>query len=287
MHLPRITSLRLKLDRGLICGPAPDLRKSAVIVAPHQDDEVLGCGGTIARKIEEGATVHLVFMTDGATSHRRFIPPAELVRVRRGEAIEAARILGVPESQVTFLDYPDGRLHSAREAAVSRIAALLATLHPEEVFVPYRFDGTPDHESTYVIVTDALRGVNAPTQVFEYPVWFWNQWPWVSLPLPPNRQLLHALRRSLRFGFGRTARRTFTHGVDVRSVAEKKRQALAAHRSQVTRLNGDPAWPILDDVSGGQFVACMTGDYEVFAVGPGIPLFGIPSPKDDGTQTLI
>lgn len=271
MHLPRITSLRRKLDRGLICGPAPDLRKSAVIIAPHQDDEVLGCGGTIARKVEEGVEVHLVFMTDGATSHRRFIPSAELVRIRHDEAIEAARILGVPESRVNFLEFPDGRLHTAREAAVSRITALLATLRPEEVFVPYRFDGTPDHESTYAIVTEATRGATTPPQVLEYPVWFWNQWPWVSLPLRPNRQLLHALRRSLRFGFGRTARRTFTHGVDVRAVAERKRQALAAHRSQVTRLNGDPTWPILDDVSDGQFVACMTGDYEVFSVSPGGP----------------
>jgi LmbE family N-acetylglucosaminyl deacetylase len=269
MHLPQITSLRWKLDRSLACGLSPDLRKSAVIIAPHPDDEVLGCGGTIARKIEERAMVHLVFMTDGATSHRRFIPSGELVRIRRGEAIEAARILGVSEGHITFLDYPDGRLHTAREAAVSRVTAFLATLHPEEVFVPYRFDGTSDHEETYAIVIEAIRGAHIPTRVFEYPVWFWNQWPWVSLPLRPNRQMLNALRRSLRFGLGRTARQTFTHGVDVRRVVDKKRQALAAHRSQVTRLNGDPAWPILGDVSDGQFIACMTGDYEVFAANDG------------------
>lgn len=265
MHLPQITCLRRKWDRSLTCGAAPDLRKSAVIIAPHPDDEVLGCGGTIARKIEERAEVHLVFMTDGATSHCRFIPSVELVRIRRGEAIEAARILGVPESHITFLEYPDGKLHTAHQVAISRITALLATLHPEEVFVPYRFDGTSDHESTYAIVTDAIRGENMPIRVFEYPVWFWNQWPWVSLPLYPNRKMLNALRRSLRFGIGRTARQTFTHGVDIRRVIEKKREALAAHRSQVTRLNGDPSWPILGDVSDGQFIACMTGDYEVFS----------------------
>lgn len=265
MHLPQISCLRRKLDRSLTCGAVPDLCKSAVIVAPHQDDEVLGCGGTIARKIEERAEVHLVFMTDGATSHCRFIPSAELVRIRRGEAIEAARILGVPESHITFLDYPDGRLHTARQVATNRIAELLTDIYPEEVFVPYRFDGTSDHESTYAIVTDAIRCYNIPIRVLEYPVWFWNHWPWVPLPLYPSRQMLSALRRSLRFGLGRTARQTFTHGVDIRGVIEKKRKALAAHRSQVIRLNGDPSWPILGDVSDGQFIECMTGDYEVFS----------------------
>jgi hypothetical protein len=50
------------------------LRRSAVVFAPHPDDETLGCGGTIVRKIRAGARVRLVVMTDGGSSHRELLP---------------------------------------------------------------------------------------------------------------------------------------------------------------------------------------------------------------------
>ena len=60
-----------------------DLAASAIVFSPHQDDETLGCGGTIARKKEAGAEVKVVFMTDGSLSHHRFIAQDELIELRQ------------------------------------------------------------------------------------------------------------------------------------------------------------------------------------------------------------
>ena len=62
------------------------LDQSAVIFAPHQDDETLGCGGTIILKTQAAAQVTIVFLTDGSTSHRRFISAAKLTQIRTGGA---------------------------------------------------------------------------------------------------------------------------------------------------------------------------------------------------------
>src|SRR6476646_4617280 len=84
-------------------------QKSALIVAPHQDDETLGCGGLIALKREQGIPVQVVFITDGAASHTwhpRF-KAGEIAPIRKQEALTALAILGVEQTQIHFLDKRD------------------------------------------------------------------------------------------------------------------------------------------------------------------------------------
>jgi len=88
--------------------PKSELRRSALVFSPHPDDESLGCGGTIIKKRQAGATVKLVHMTDGAASHRHLMPPRELATRRKAEALSAARTLDV--DQIYFLDFADGAL---------------------------------------------------------------------------------------------------------------------------------------------------------------------------------
>ncbi|MEZ5276853.1 MAG: PIG-L family deacetylase [Opitutaceae bacterium] len=244
--------------------PGPD--EKATIFAPHQDDETLGCGGTILQKSALGTPVHLVFMTDGSTSHSRFISQDELRVLREKEALNAAGILGLHSRQVDFLRFPDGRLGHHHEDAVTEVRKRLLAHRPAEIFVPYRFDGTTDHEATYAIVTEALCDIDYGVTLFEYPIWFWNQWPWVSLPLRLSRELPKEVARSMRFGLGLTSFRHFSTGTDISKHLEGKRAALAAHRSQMERLQNEPNWPILSDVSNGQFLECLLDDCEVFRV---------------------
>ena len=111
----------------LDCATPPDLRldRSAVIFAPHQDDETLGCGGTIILKAQAGPTVTIVFLTDGSTSHRRFISAAKLTQIRKQEALAAAELLGITSEAVHFLDFPDGRLSHCHGAALREVSSLL------------------------------------------------------------------------------------------------------------------------------------------------------------------
>lgn len=263
-HLKPLRRLRHSLHARLSADRGPRPRSSAVVFAPHQDDETLGCGGTIILKRQAGTPVTVVFMTDGSTSHRRFMRADELSRLRKQEAIEAAVILGLAANDVCFLDFPDGELGRFHDAAVAKAHVLLDHLKPDEVFVPYRADGTPDHEATYKIVLEAARKAGRAVRFYEYPVWFWNQWPWVPLPLRCNRETCKAIWRSLRSGLGLKVSRMFRDSVRVRDVLEQKREALAKHRSQMIPLQPDVNWPTLGDVSDGEFLNCFFQEHEVF-----------------------
>jgi LmbE family N-acetylglucosaminyl deacetylase len=241
-------------------------RCSAIIFAPHQDDETLGCGGTIIKKRQSGAKVVCVFMTDGRTSHQSFISPDELTELRKREALGATAVLGVAPDDVHFLGFQDGKLGTFHQEAVARVSALIEHYRPHEVFAPYRDDGTPDHESTFRIVAEAVSATAHPVRLCEYPVWFWNQWPWVSLKLRPNREAFKSLRRSFDARFGRIAYANFGSRVFVGDVLRLKRKALEEHRSQMSVLQPNSSWPTLHDVSNGEFLQCFFHDIEVFRV---------------------
>lgn len=261
------------------------LNASAVIFAPHQDDETLGCGGTIILKRAAGTPVTCVFMTDGTTSHCRFMKKEDLRCLRKQEALEATTVLGLAENQVQFLGFPDGQLGRHHDDAMLEVTCILERHRPAEVFVPYESDGTPDHEATYRIVVEAIRRAGMAIRVLEYPIWFWNQWPWVSVKLACNRTTLKAIQRILRTGFGFGLFKEFRSGVFVGSVLERKRQALAQHRSQMTRLKPGVDWPTLRDVSDGEFLNCFFQEYEVFHCCNHLPAGDAAQAKESGRDS--
>ena len=86
------------------------MSKKIIIFAPHPDDETLGCGGTIAKRISEGYEVFVVVMTDGRYAFMNVLDidsdptPEELKEIRKEEVKRATGILGVPEENLVFLD---------------------------------------------------------------------------------------------------------------------------------------------------------------------------------------
>ena len=239
-------------------------RRSVVVFSPHQDDETLGCGGTIIQLRRHEIDVKIVFMTDGSQSHAQLMPPDELVPLRYQEAKAACEVLGVSPDAVTFLGMADGGMTRNLETATEKAEAVLREIQPGAVCVPYSNDVTPDHVATNHAVWSALNNIGQPMPVFEYPVWFWHHWPRTYERMRPKRTTLNYLTNTLRTGFGLTSPFLFRVRVDIRDVLDQKRQALEQHRSQVTRLQPDPSWGILSDVSNGRFLDCFFGDYEVF-----------------------
>jgi LmbE family N-acetylglucosaminyl deacetylase len=206
---------------------------SALIIAPHADDETFGCGGVIALKRRRGVPVTIVFLTDGASSHPDR-DPAELIRERQSEALAAAAHLGVPPSDVIFLDGPDGGLSSLppdRHAAiVGRLASLLTEKHPAEVYVPHRNDHHADHEAANAMAREAiaLSADAAPNiTLLEYPIWL--LW-WAPLNQPARRMHLESARR-----------------IDIGPVAAQKSAAIAVYRSQLPTM----PWKFMNQFTGG------------------------------------
>lgn len=258
------TFWRRLLDRKMSKRRVGDLGRKAIVFSPHPDDETLGCGGTVLRKRDLGAEVHVVYLTDGSRSHEQ-MPPAELKAMRHGEALEACASLGVPGSMVHFLDFEDGRLQESAGPAVARIKELLEAIAPEEVFVTHRMERPPDHFTANQVVRRAVAEWGRPTVVWEYPIWGWDRWPWLE-PRPGARghpwSTVKAIREGWRTSLGLLV--DCNCAVDVGQVLDRKKSALAKHRSQVERMGGDPDWGTLGEHAQGRFLQMLLRRNEAF-----------------------
>lgn len=227
-------------------------KRRSLVLAPHPDDEVLGCGAFILRKRAAGTAVRIVFASDGRHSHpAEQIAPDELARRREAEAAEACSRLGVAREDLDFLRLEDGTLRGDLKSLCDRLAPILKSFAPEELLVPFRRDGHRDHEALWEAAMTLRRDGTLRAPILEYPVWFWQSawWrPWMRGRLSPEGPL-------------RVVR------VRTEGFLDRKREALAAHRSQMEKPEGKADWSVLSDADGGRFLERFFGRYEPFFTG--------------------
>lgn len=150
-----------------------------LVFSPHPDDEVIACGGTIARLTAEGGRVGVVFATDGAMSHSAVLgihtdpTPAELRVVRREEARMAAKAMGLDKEAVRFLDYPDTRLADHLPEFRRDVLEILREHRTvTEVYIPHEVrELNADHRLTGETVVSALAELGLTPAVYRYVVW--------------------------------------------------------------------------------------------------------------------
>ncbi len=125
---------------------------NVLVIAPHPDDEVLGCGGTLRRMVDEGHAVHVAIVTRGWAP---LFPDAQVSQVR-AEAQAAAARLGV--SRLHFLDLPVTKLsHLPEHELNGALHSLIGSVDPQWVFLPFRSDVHEDHRQVYDAALVALR----------------------------------------------------------------------------------------------------------------------------------
>ena len=157
--------------------PALSLTDKTVIIAPHPDDEVIGCAGLIQALVERGTPPHVIILTGGEGSHRGCCNTSaeEIVAARHQLTLKAAVTLGLPESHIHCLSYPDGGV-AMEHPETERLQVLLSELNPQSVFVPHRGEGWSDHLQAAEITKHLLKGQDV--SIYEYCVWMWyyNVW---------------------------------------------------------------------------------------------------------------
>jgi len=133
------------------------MTQSILILAAHPDDEVLGCGGTIAKLADEGAAVHVAFLADGVFSRagEEQAQQRELAS-RRAAAQKSCNILGV--KSVSFGDLPDNRMDTIPLLEITQtVEALIAKHQPQTVFTHHAGDVNIDHRRLHEAVVTACR----------------------------------------------------------------------------------------------------------------------------------
>ncbi|RXJ44365.1 bifunctional PIG-L family deacetylase/class I SAM-dependent methyltransferase [Gelidibacter gilvus] len=218
----------------------------SLIIAPHPDDEALGCGGMISYLRSQNVPVSVVFMTSGGASHLNSLkyPPKLLAEVREAEALKSCEILGVHADHVFFYRYPDGVLSSYEDEKVKEIAQQISLLMEKQeiktIFYPWRRDVHPDHKMCNTIGFSAVNQNKSSVQIVEYPVWLWNiseenDWP--------EEEEISVFR------------------LNVTEVLEQKKAAIFAHKSQTSEfIDDDPSgFRLTEDL-----LAPFLGDYEFY-----------------------
>lgn len=222
---------------------------STVVIAPHPDDEALGCGGLLALLRQAGQPTAAVLVSDGTMSHPNsvlFSAPARQA-VRAAEFHHALTILGTDETEPLLLGLPDSRVPNGPNEpgfneAVARLRDFLERQQAATVLVPWRRDPHPDHRATAQLVQAALAGLPHPPRRLEYVVWAWERAAPEDLPTAAD-----AVR-----GFQ----------LNIEAGLRQKQQAIAAHRSQVA------PGVFTDDADGfllsADMLAHFAGPHEVY-----------------------
>ena len=238
------------------------MKSTVFVFSPHQDDETLGCGGTIIKRKRAGAQVKIVYMTDGRKSHSHLISEEKLKLIRSNEALKACQKLGLEENDVVFLEYRDGELAENQNSAFRKVGRILKFHKPTEIFIPHRKEPTKDHSATNRIVMSALQEHKRKPTVYEYPVWLWYRPTLNFSSISEAKETLFWLKSSI------TSRkillRDCRYSVYIGDVLQLKHAALDQYRSQMTRLIPDPRWTTLGDISNGEFLKCFFQQYEIF-----------------------
>jgi LmbE family N-acetylglucosaminyl deacetylase len=168
-----------------------------LVVAPHSDDEILGCGGTLALLAQKGCAIRVVVVTDGCQGDPLGRSDGDIVAVRRSESRAALGLVGV--SDVVFLNEPDGQFFDSRRFQ-ARMATLLEEYDSDWLFLPSVLDYHRDHVALGLAVMSCWNRRGRRERAFLYEVW---------APLPA------------------------TCVVDITGVVERKRDALNCYQSQL------------------------------------------------------
>jgi LmbE family N-acetylglucosaminyl deacetylase len=184
--------------------------KVILVLAPHMDDEVIGCGGAIYQHALLGAEVTVVYLTDGRSGSRELLNYSgeerhkrelELIATRKREAEQALAILRV--HQGTYWGVEETTLTRNAELPV-RLAELLKALRPDIVYLPFFLEEHSDHRAVNQLLSQSASIAQVDFDCFGYEVW---------TPLFPN------------------------YLIDISAVIEVKRKALEQYHSQLSDMN--------------------------------------------------
>ncbi|MBI3819636.1 MAG: PIG-L family deacetylase [Planctomycetes bacterium] len=176
-------------------------RGKVAIVAPHPDDEAIGCGGAYLKHRDAGDPVRVLVVTDGRAGNvTKQLSQEEYTAARRRESLEAARILG--GADYTFLDFPDSCeiTENALAEVAEKIAGWLRADMPDIIYIPWIGEGNSDHAA----VGEASR-----------------------------RALLAAGFRGVALGYEIYCPAPIDAVLDITDVADRKREAIECFESQL------------------------------------------------------
>jgi len=178
-----------------------------LVIAPHPDDEVLGCGGTIKRYSKKGDEVCLCIVTKAYTPDWS----EEFIKNRPKEIEQASKILGIKKTY--FLDYPTAKLDTISQKELNEaISKVINEVRSDILYIPHEGDLNKDHRLVFQSALVAIRPVKHKIKkVLSYETLSETEWGQLIKPFIPNVY------------------------VDISETFEKKREAMEAYKSELQK----------------------------------------------------
>lgn len=210
------------------------LSSRLLVIAPHMDDEILGCGGLMLLHRDK-QRLHCIYASDGAKSPMPLLPwqgsPApDLPQIRAREAAEVLADIGVPPDNYSMLGFTDGSLARSARKLRSRLEREINIIGPDFIFVPFRYDLHTDHVAVHRAIRYLKKRGRISATILEYIIYF--RW-----------RLIEGGDIRFRISKARLAE------VDISSVSSLKRSALSKYRSQTSNFYPWQETPILTEES--------------------------------------
>jgi len=198
-----------------------------LVIAPHPDDESIGCGGAICLHVKRGDRVSAVFLTSGELGLKH-LPAKKAWQIREKEAAKAAEVLGL--TATTFLRKPDWYLGDHIKDAAADLKPILTSIAPDLIYLPHEGEWHPDHKAAAPIVRAALGRKTHSVVLRGYEIW--------------------------------TPIAEYDHYENISSVMSRKIRAVRCHRSQMKEFPYDRAISGLNQYRG--IIAAKAKFAEVF-----------------------
>ncbi|MEX0618271.1 MAG: PIG-L family deacetylase [Pseudohongiellaceae bacterium] len=139
-----------------------------LVIAPHPDDEILSCGGTVALLRRNGSHVKVVVVTDGGAGDPDGTADGDIVETRRAECQRALAVLGVED--IVFLQEKDTGVENSPEIR-EQLRGLVSDFGPDWIFSPAPLDLHRDHVNVSLATIHAWQSLGFPARLFAYETW--------------------------------------------------------------------------------------------------------------------
>jgi LmbE family N-acetylglucosaminyl deacetylase len=199
---------------------------NVLVIAPHPDDETIGCGGALYLHAQRGDRVQVVYLTSGELGLKH-LTRERAWRVREREAKTAAKILGIQGCH--FLRLADWQVGDAVRAGARALSPVLRTVAPQMIYVPHRGDWHPDHQAAQDVLCSAVKRVRASVRMAVLEIRAYEVW---------------------------TPLAVYDHVEDISRVMATKVKALRAHRSQLEEFKYERAMRGLNAFRGELTAKC-------------------------------
>jgi N-acetylglucosamine malate deacetylase 1 len=141
---------------------------NVLVIAPHPDDESIGCGGALCLHAQHGDHLSVVYLTSGELGLKH-LPRHEAWLTREREAAQAAKILGI--AKLFFLRLADWFVSDAVEKGAAKLRPILKRAKPGLIYLPHEQEWHPDHKAALPMVRAALKDSTVTPNLRAYEVW--------------------------------------------------------------------------------------------------------------------